>query len=410
MSEPDAGASTAEQTSLPDSLYDFAIIATLAASRGGHDLAHSSPEVLIAGAGPTGLAAALFLAARDIPCRIIDQAPKPSRTSRAQVINPRSLDLLTASGVASAMLEEARPLDGITFYQGWEKLAELPFAGAHPQYRLCVLPQARSEALLAHALYDRGVEPERGVTLEGFTQDESGVDAVLARADGRRETMRTRLMLAADGAHSVARHALGLTFDGSAYPETWPLYDIRLNDPLDIDRAHVSFVPRGLVFMVAIRPGLWRVLGDMDEPLEHLPPGTERGEIEWSSSFHIAHRVASRQTVGRVMLAGDAAHIHSPIAARGMNLGIEDAFVFADCAADALRGEIGRIADYGRLRHAVHKRVVGRIELLTTLARGQPEAVGLLRRFLIPGIAHLAPARRRMEEMVSGLDHPVRTR
>ena len=373
-------------------------------------MAQPSADILIVGAGPTGLAAALFLAAKDIPCRIIDKAPVPSATSRAQVVNPRTLDLLTPSGVASDMLEEARPLDGVSFYEAWEKLADLNFENGHSHYRLSVLPQARSEAKLAHALYDRGFQPERSVTLESFAQDEEGVDAVLAHADGRRETMRTPLMLAADGSHSVTRHALGLTFDGSAFPESWPLYDLRLDDPLDLDRAHVSFVPRGLIFMIAIRPGLWRVLGDMDEPLDHLPPDTRRGEIEWSSSFHVAHRVASRAALGRVMLAGDAAHIHSPIAARGMNLGIEDAFVFADCAAGALNGDIGRIADYGHLRHGVHKRVVGRIEKLTTLARGQPEAIGLLRRYLIPGMAHLAPARRRMEAMLSGLDHPVQTR
>jgi 2-polyprenyl-6-methoxyphenol hydroxylase-like FAD-dependent oxidoreductase len=373
-------------------------------------LAQPSSDILIVGAGPTGLAAALFLAAKNIPCRIIDKVLAPSATSRAQVVNPRSLELLTPSGVASDMLAEARPLDGVSFYEAWEPLAALNFEDTHPDYRLSVLPQARTEAMLAHALYGRGFEPERGVALESFTQDEDGVDAVLAHAGGRRETMRTPLMLGADGSHSVARHALGLTFDGSAFPETWPLYDLRLDDPLDLDRAHVSFVPRGLIFTIAIRPGLWRVLGDMDEPLDHLPPGTKRGEIEWSSNFHVAHRVASKQAVGRVMLAGDAAHIHSPIAARGMNLGIEDAFVFADCAADALRGDIGRIADYGHLRHGVHKRVVGRIEKLTALARGQPEAIGLLRRYLIPGITHVAPARRRMEAMVSGLDHPVRTR
>ncbi len=373
-------------------------------------MAEPSSDILIVGAGPTGLAAGLFLSARDIPCRIVDRAPAPSATSRAQVVNPRTLDLLTPSGVASDMLEEARPLEGISFYEDWKPLAGLDIADAHPHYRLSVLPQARTEAMLTHALYDRGFAPERGVALESFRQDDDGVDAVLVHADGRRETMRTPLMLAADGAHSLVRHALGLPFEGSSFPETWPLYDLRLEDPLDLDRAHISFVPRGLVFMIAIRPGLWRVLGDMGEPLDYLPPGVRRGEIEWSSNFHIAHRVASREAVGRVMLAGDAAHIHSPIAARGMNLGIEDAYAFADCAADALDGDMGRLADYGHLRHGVHTRVVGRIEKLTALARGQPNAIGLLRRFLIPGLAHLAPARRRMAAMVSGLDHPVRTR
>ena len=106
-------------------------------------------------------------------------------------------------------------------------------------------------------------------------------------------------------------------------------------------------------------------------------------------------------------IAGDAAHIHSPVAARGMNLGIEDAYVFAKCAADELHGGDRRLADYGRIRHAVHAGVVERIKKLTQLARGRPELVALFRRYLIPGLTKFPPTAHQMMKLVTGLDHAV---
>lgn len=110
----------------------------------------------------------------------------------------------------------------------------------------------------------------------------------------------------------------------------------------------------GLVFLLCIRDGVWRLFGDVPGLLGRLPPGTRAGDSVWQSSFHITHRMAEREVDGRVVIGGDAAHIHSPVAARGMNLGIEDAFVYAACAADALKGDLGRLGDYGRLRQIAH--------------------------------------------------------
>ena len=215
------------------------------------------------------------------------------------------------------------------------------------------------------------------------------------------------MMLGADGVHSVVRETLHLEFKGSSFPEAWPLYDIELDCPLDLESAHVSFVQSGLVFLLCLRDGLWRLFGNVPELLERLPPGTKTGRISWQSSFHIGHRVAAQDVVGHVALAGDAAHIHSPVAARGMNLGIEDAYVFAKCAADELHGGDRRLADYGRIRHAVHAGVVERIKKLTQLARGRPELVALFRRYLIPGLTKFPPTAHQMMKLVTGLDHAV---
>jgi 2-polyprenyl-6-methoxyphenol hydroxylase-like FAD-dependent oxidoreductase len=214
-------------------------------------------------------------------------------------------------------------------------------------------------------------------------------------------------MFAADGAHSRVRQALGITLEGSSFPEDWPLYDIELNDPLDSESAHVSFAEGGMVFLLRLEPGVWRLFGNLPDLLERLPRGTKAGAIHWQSSFHVSDRVASRESVGRVVLAGDAAHVHAPVAARGMNLGIEDSFVFAHCAVDALHGNLKRLSDYELMRHEVHARVVARVDRLTRLARGQPAIVGMLRR-LMPAITTFGPTHRSMVELVTGLDHPIK--
>jgi 2-polyprenyl-6-methoxyphenol hydroxylase-like FAD-dependent oxidoreductase len=363
------------------------------------------PTPLIVGAGPTGLSAALFLAEGGVQCRIVDKALAPSTNSRAQVINPRSLELLQQTGITDAILHEARPIHRAVFYEDWSPLTELEFGHAHPDFPMSVLPQARTEALLADALAVFGVVPERGTALGSFQQDNDGVDAVLISTD-RSESFRAPIMFAADGAHSKVRAALGITLEGSSFPEDWPLYDIELDVPLDSESAHVCFVEDGMVFLLCIEPGVWRVFGNVPELLARLPGETKTGPIHWQSSFHVSDFIASRESVGRVVLAGDAAHIHAPVAARGMNLGIEDAFVFAHCALDALHGNLKRLSDYGLMRHEVHARVVARVDRLTRLARGKPAIIGMLRR-LMPAITGFGPTKRSMVELVTGLDHPI---
>ena len=193
-------------------------------------------------------------------------------------------------------------------------------------------------------------------------------------------------MFAADGAHSKVREALGVTLEGSSFPEIWPLYDVELDDPLNSESAHVSFVEGGMVFLLCIEPGVWRVFANVPEPLARMPRGTKVGEgFTGNRPFMSVTAFAAREAFGRVVLAGDAAHLHAPVAARGINLGIEDAFVFAHCATDALHGDLQRLTEYGLLRHDVHAGVVAGVDRLTRLARGQPAILGLLRRFVMPG-------------------------
>jgi 2-polyprenyl-6-methoxyphenol hydroxylase-like FAD-dependent oxidoreductase len=163
------------------------------------------------------------------------------------------------------------------------------------------------------------------------------------------------------------------------------------------------------MFLMALKSDVWRVIGNSADPLAQLPAGSVPGTVWWQSEFHIAHRLASRVCVGRVALGGDAAHIHSPLGARGMNLGIEDAWVFADCAADALDGRLQRMREYAELREVVHHRVVKKIAAITRMMRGKPAALARIRELIMPQLLKLPQARKQMAATISGMDHPLRT-
>jgi 2-polyprenyl-6-methoxyphenol hydroxylase-like FAD-dependent oxidoreductase len=371
--------------------------------------AFTSAPLMIVGAGPTGLAAALFLASRGVPVRIIDAATQPTTTSKALLVNPRSLEMLKDSGVAARIIVEGWAVKGMAMHRGNREVVSVDLQHQMPQLPIG-LAQARTEALLNDALETLGVRVERGVSLQTLQQDAQQVTLTLQQADGSTQIARAPLVFGADGARSVVRHALDLDFAGSTLPEPWLLWDVRLNTPLDPLRVHISLQPDGFLFLMHLQAGIWRVIGNGVDPLAQLPYGSMPGEVMWQSQFHIAHRVAGKASVGRVALGGDAAHIHSPLGARGMNLGIEDAYVFADCAFDALNGKLERMQEYAELRQPVHRQVVRNIAALTRVMRGRPAPLRWLRNSLMPELVKVAPLRRRLLKTVSGLDHPLRTR
>jgi 2-polyprenyl-6-methoxyphenol hydroxylase-like FAD-dependent oxidoreductase len=368
---------------------------------------------VIVGAGPVGLGAALFLARQGRAARVIEMRDEPSRQSRALAVNPRTLDILEPTGVTSWMLERGSQIRGVHFYRHGRIIAGLSFAGMHPRFPfMLALSQATSERLLAQALEAAGVEVERGVKMVKCRNVPEGVEAALEpTTGGPRVVARCPWLLAADGARSTARRQVGVEFAGSSFPREWHLADAPLRTELASDHAHVFFLDGGaFYFMIRVvdetlndqvgQP-IWRVMGNCPEPLSQLVQAEPAGPPIWTSSFHVSHQVGATLSAGNVYFAGDAAHVHSPIGARGMNLGLEDAWVFAELV------RTDRLQAYDQLRRPVDRWVVRRVELLSRLVSAEAGFTRFLRALMFSSAFRLPFVRRLMVRTVSGLDHDL---
>lgn len=361
----------------------------------------STEDALIIGAGPTGLAAALFLADRDRSVRIIEKKPEPSPFSKAFGVNARTLELLETSGVTSEFLKNGRRLSHVTIERAGDVLVTFDFTGVDHRYPfLCVQSQADSERLLTEALAARAITVERGKELIEIAENDGTCEAVLT-FDDVRESVRAKTVFAADGAASTVRTTLGIAFPGVSYPEPWSLYDVELTTPLEPDGAHIFLLDDGGMFAVRQKGNVWRVLGNGHDLLCALPAGTGVEEVLWESQFRIENRVASNFSRGRIHLGGDAAHVHAGIGARGMNLGIEDAYVFATLL------DSNRLDQYDQLRRPVVNKVVRQIAHMMRVPRSATPAGRIVRRF--PGLVKaVAPrVRNRIQPWLLGLDHPL---
>jgi len=375
-------------------------------------MSHQDQPVIV-GAGPVGLGAALFLARQGRVARVVEMRDEPSQQSRALAVNPRTLDVLEPTGVTSRMLERGSRIHGVRFYQHGRIIAHLSFGGMHPRYPfMLALSQATSERLLTEALEAAGGEVERGLRMVECRNVPGGVEAVLEpTAGGPRQVARCPWLLGADGARSTARQQVGVELVGSSFPREWHLADAPLRTKLPADQAHVFFRDGGaFYFMIRVvdetlndRVGqpVWRVMGNRPEPLSQLIQVEPAGPSIWTSSFHVSHQTCATFSSGNVYFAGDAAHLHSPIGARGMNLGLEDAWVFAELV------RTDRLRAYDQLRQPVDQRVVRRVELLSRLVSAESGFTRFLRAFVFPPAVKLSFVRGLMVRTVSGLDHEL---
>jgi 2-polyprenyl-6-methoxyphenol hydroxylase-like FAD-dependent oxidoreductase len=369
-------------------------------------------QPLIVGAGPVGLAAGLFLARQGRTTRIVELRGEPSTQSRALAVNPRTLTLLEPTGITEKMLAMGSPVRGMQFHRGNRVVVELSLGDVHPKYPfMLALSQATTEGLLSEALVAAGGSVERNIEMVECRNVGQRVEAVLQRAGGgEREAVDAPWLLAADGAHSTARRQMNIDFRGTTFDDVWYLADACLKTTLPSDRGHIFFYDdSAFLFVFPVindkrtddpsRP-IWRILGNRPEPCSYLAAGELVDEPIWSSSFRVSHRIDAELSAGRVFFAGDAAHIHSPMGARGMNLGIEDAFVFA-----ALAGQ-NRLAEYNALRHPVDARVVHQVEFFSRLMSQNSWYFDLIRRYVFPTLVK-TPLQARIKQTVTGLDHDL---
>ncbi|HMO01217.1 MAG TPA: FAD-dependent monooxygenase [Miltoncostaeaceae bacterium] len=307
----------------------------------------TATSVLVVGAGPVGLLAGCELARRGAGLRIIDRLAEPTDESRAIVIHARSLEMLDAMGIVDRFIDTGLRTTGMTMLEGGKRLAHIPFDGVDSPYPFTITtPQTETERILAERLGELGGAVERGVELVGLTQGPDAVEARLRHPDGTEETASFDRVVGADGAHSTVRGLVGTRLEGSFTGERFILGDVEAEHALDTSSMYTYFAPQGplLVFpMVGERTRLIAQLADAgDGPIDLHPTQEALQEIvdaraegiriirsHWLTEFEIHHAQVPAYRVGRVFLAGDAAHIHSPAGGQGMNTGMQDAFNLA---------------------------------------------------------------------------------
>ena len=359
-------------------------------------------KVLVAGAGPVGLATALELTRRGAAVRIIDKSADRTHLSKAVGINARTLELLEPAGVTPQLIEAGLPLKRMTLRYDDRVLTTIALDKTDHRFNFILsLPQSETERILEAALAARGVTVERKTELSGFEQSAVGVSARLIQ-DNRVDHFIGDYIAGCDGAHSAVRKALGVGFSGERYPDEWSLADIRMDWPYGHGGGDLIMRPDNQVlFVVSLPDGRFRVIANAPDVLTLLPESSRVTEILWQTNFSVSLRQVDSYGSGRVFLAGDAAHIHSPAGGRGMNLGIEDGCVLARRTVE------GGLERYSADRHRVGAQVVRESDQQFRLAAiRNPLLKGmrnLIVRYVLGCECAQAPFRRRM----AGIDHPA---
>ncbi|MFJ3877599.1 FAD-dependent monooxygenase [Streptomyces sp. NPDC090077] len=360
----------------------------------------NAADVLVAGAGPVGLTAAVELRRRGVACRIVDRLPARLPYAKAVGIQPRTLEVWDRMGIVREALDAAVPMRGQLVYVDGVLRDRLEMVlPPEVPYGFAALPQYETERILEEFLARFGTGIERSTELVSFARDERGVTCLLTGPDGGQEELRTRFLVGCDGAHSLVRKGLGLAFGGGAFAEQYMLADVRVDWDLPygygVRSTHLG--PDGkpddlLVCIPLPGPGRYRMSmlvppelsspalspdgtahglegGRAPEP-EHVqavldrlsPQPVTARDMRWSSVFRISHRIVDRYSDGRVFVAGDAAHIHPPTGAQGMNTGIQDAWNLAWKLSLAVAGEAHPrlLESYDAERRPVGEEVVGR--------------------------------------------------
>jgi 2-polyprenyl-6-methoxyphenol hydroxylase-like FAD-dependent oxidoreductase len=375
-------------------------------------------DVLVAGAGPCGLMMGSELRRRGVHARVIDKAATPTTQSRAIGVHARTLEILSDLGGADDLVARGMKVKGAAMRSGTQLLASVDFSGLDTRfpYILCV-SQVETEAVLASLLTKHGGSVERTKELATLEQDDDGVTARLA--DG--ETIRARFVVGCDGAHSAVRHAIGASFEGHAYPETFVLADVKIMGDFPEEARDVVatwFHEEGVVAVFPLRGERGRLIVTHGEALGDAPTAaglsalvTKRvgrdvrlEDATWIAPFKIHCRQVGAYRDRRVFLAGDAAHIHSPVGGQGMNTGLQDAHNLAwKLALVCQRAADESILDsYQEERHVIAKSVLTQTDFATK-AGTLTGLLAPLRNQVMRFVAGFEPVRRQIAHEASEL-------
>jgi len=380
-------------------------------------------DVLVAGAGPVGLAMAIELARYGLSVRIVDKAAQRTDKSKALVLWSRTLELMDRGGYGQALIDAGYPVSAVNIVDGGKQIAHITLDGvASPHPYALMLPQSETERLLEEHLTALGVQLERSVELARFVASSDQVVSTLRHSDGMEEVVESTWLIGCDGAHSTVRHQLGMEFVGDTLPSDWILADVHLAGIPWKKEIEIAWHADGVLAIFPIEEGRYRLIADVgnakanaprpDPTLEEVqalldtrgPGGIKASQPVWLATFGINERKVADYRQGQVFVAGDAAHIHSPAGGQGMNTGIQDACNLAwklalvhggICAAEPLLGS------YSVERSAVGKQVLAATGRATAIGIMQGEIKQSIRNHIASLVFGLSPVRKIMAEVVT---------
>ncbi|RRA47129.1 FAD-dependent monooxygenase [Acidipila sp. EB88] len=362
--------------------------------------------VLIVGAGPTGMTAAMELARFGIPVRIVEKASKPATTSRAVGVQARTLELFEQRGFSAQLVERGNPGVAVSVYGGGKRVFHLQFNTIDSKYQyILFVSQAEAEKALRDALERASVSIDWGTTMVAFSQADHGdhLTAILQGSDGVLEKLGCSYLIASEGAHSNVRETLGFAFEGKSLEEQYALGDFYIDGDLSDSDLHIFSSEHGFMGMFPMGNKRFRIIASnpISKPSKETAPALEElqqlyhqrspipatfHDLKWSSWFRINSRMVHQLRSGRIFLGGDSAHIHSPAGAQGMNTGIQDMINLCWKLAMVLKGEAKEsiLETYAADRIPVIRGVLTKTEGLT-------HAIGEEKAFFRSVFNHLAP-------------------
>lgn len=356
-------------------------------------------DVLIVGAGPVGLVMAIELARYGVAVRIVDKASERTDKSKALVLWSRTLELLARSGCSAGLVEAGYQVTSVNIVANGKRVAHFTLDQISTPYPYgLMLPQSETERVLDEFLNSLGVKVERPVEMTHFVTSPDKVASTLRHADGSEETVESAWLVGCDGAHSTIRHQLGMEFKGISSPIDWVLADIHLEGLERAPEINIIWHSDGVLVTFPIAADRYRIIadaGNVDEdaaPAEvtleqvqaildkRFPEKVRATHPVWLSSFRINERKIANYRAGRVFLAGDAAHVHSPAGGQGMNTGIQDACNLAWKLALVTRGACSEalLDSYSPERSPIAEavlKVTGRITDMATLTGEMAQSI-----------------------------------
>ncbi|HYY98853.1 MAG TPA: FAD-dependent monooxygenase [Pyrinomonadaceae bacterium] len=376
-------------------------------------------DILIVGAGPVGLFLANECARRGLRYRIVEARASQSEHSKALAIFPRTMEIFDMAGVVGPFLEAANRVTSVVVTTRERALAHMRFAPEESPYSfVAMVPQDVTERLLVEQLRRRGGAVEYETSFVSAVRRDDRVSVTLDRK-GRPSELSAAFVVGCDGAHSAVRHLLNLSFEGVQYDSLFMLADMETNDALPADELQLCPSEDGPVAIFPMSATRRRLVATVEKAegdapsldlvrrilKERAPEGIEARSLRWGSFFHVHHRQVEQMRVGRMFIAGDAAHIHSPFGGQGMNTGLHDVWNLAWKLDLVLRGRGNEqlLESYTAERRPVIRHVIETTDTLTKVLGTPNKFAQALRNAVIPMVSRLAPFQHAFVQRLSEL-------